>query len=843
MVTLDLSGSWRMRDASSQQWFPASVPGSVYNDLLAAGQVPDPFWRDNEDKILGFFEPDYVYEHDFTVDNALLAQDRVLLHFDGLDTICDVELNDAAVGSASNMHRVYEWDVKGLLRAGQNTLRVRLNSSLRYLQENPSQVPSLLGGFAVNGIRKAQCAYGWDWGMTLPDAGIWRPVSLRSCSTARLTAVRALQHHGEGAVELELIADVEQWGRAELTVDFLVTAPDGAMLAAKAVVVGGKAAAHLTVESPQIWWPHGYGEQPLYTVQATLAAGGPALQQDTQRIGLRTIRLRREPDAFGRSYEFVVNGVALYLMGSNLIIQDSVLGRAGDKETERLLRNTLKANMNCIRVWGGAHFPHEYFYDRCDELGILIYQDFMFACTLYPADAAFLDNVRQEIADAVNRLRHHACIALWCGNNEIELVSTMLTGTDEVMVKFREALSIPDMSAHASLFQEGYAKLFFQLIPEVVRELDPERDYVSSSPSVHPDDWNKPMALQPGQSAFMLQSGDAHYYVAYDNLFPYDKQRAMRFRFISEMGFQSYPDPKTIDSFTLPEDRKPDSDMMYKHQKCKGGNQAIEHYMAQDFPKPRDFRRYVYASQILAGEVLKYAVEHCRRNRGLNMGVLLWQLNDCWPVVSWAGVDYYGRWKAQQYYTKRFFQPVLLSALDEGAQVSLHVTNDTMRPVEGHVRWALREAGGAAVRQGAQVVAVAALTAAGVAALDFSADITDENRGQVYLEYSLEVGGEIVSSGSTLFVKPKDFAFRDPAIAVAVSESPELFLITLDAQAYARGVSLRLREADAIFSDNFFDLSPGEPRCIAVEKADLSQLLTVEQLREQLEVLSVYDIG
>ena len=843
MVLLDLNGSWRMRDAASQQWLPAAVPGSVYNDLLAAGQAPDPFWRDNEDKILGYFEPDYVYERDFTVDDTLLGQQKVLLRFDGLDTICDVELNDAAVGSTANMHRVYEWDIKGLLRAGQNTLRVRLNSSLRYLRENPSQVPSLLGGFAVNVIRKAQCAYGWDWGMTLPDAGIWRAVSLQGYSTARLTGVQTLQHHDRGAVELELTAEVEQWGGGALSVDFLVNTPDGAALTARASVAGGKAVARLTVDNPRLWWPHGYGGQPLYTVQATLSAGEHALQQSSQRVGLRTIRLRREPDAFGRSYEFVVNGVALYAMGSNLIIQDSVLGRVTEKETERLLSNTIRANMNCIRVWGGAHFPHEYFYDRCDELGILIYQDFMFACTPYPADEAFLDNVRPEIADAVVRLRHHASVALWCGNNEIEMLSTMLTSTDEAMVKARTALGIPDMSAHASLFQDAYAKLFFQLIPEVVKPLDPERDYVSSSPSVHPDDWDKPVELQPGQTPFMMQSGDAHYYAAYDNLLPYDRQRAMRFRFISEMGFQSYPDPKTIDAFTLPEDRKPDSDMMYKHQKCKGGNQAIEHYLAQDFPTPKDFRRYVYASQLLAGEVLKYAVEHSRRNRGLNMGVLLWQLNDCWPVVSWAGVDYFGRWKAQQYYTKRFFAPVLLSAQDEGARVGLHVTNDTMAPVRGELRWALRDAAGTALRQGVQIVQVTALSSAEVAALDFADLVTEETRSRVYLDYALRVNGEDISQGTTLFVKPKDFAFQNPQLAVAVEETLEAFRLTVRAQAYARGASLWLKQADAVLSDNFFDVSPEEPRVITLAKADLSTPLTAEQLQEQLEILSVRDIG
>lgn len=845
MLKIDLNGQWRMRDVKQSQWLEARVPGTVYADLMRAGKAPDPFYRDNEDKIAPLFQEDYEYEREFTATAEALAYDRVLLCFEGLDTLAEISVNGRHAAKTNNMHRAYEFDVKGLLNIGANMVRVLLKSSPNWLDQFPGN-PGVFAKRSIQLIRQAQCAYGWDWGMSLPDAGIWKPACLKCFNAARIDGVLALQRHRPGGVTLEFRPEVQSWGGVDLTLEIAVAIPGGS---AQRLVIGLNPGApvpsgSIDIENPQLWWPRGYGSQALYQVVCTLKDGECVLDAKEMRIGLRTVSLRREKDQWGRSYEFVINGRALYMQGANLIIEDSVLGHVTPERTERMLRDCVKANYNCIRIWGGANYPQDGFYDLCDELGIVLYHDFMFACTFYPADDAFLDNVRREASDNVKRLRHHASIGMWSGNNEVEMMFALMTSADPAIVKMREQFGIPDLSAYVEQFKADYAKLFYGVIPAVVKDLDPQASYVSSSPSIHPDDLNSTLPGAVGEgSMFAMQSGDAHYYTSYDNLSPYTLQRRLHFRFVSEMGFQSYPDYKTIQAFTEPADRRPDSPVMYKHQKCNNGNQIIEMYMNEDYKKPLDFRRYVYASQILAGEVLKYAVEHFRRERGRNMGVLLWQLNDCWPVVSWAGVDYFGRWKAQQYYAKRFFSPVLVSALDDGLMVGLHVTNDTLADVSGALTWSLREPGSAVIQSGRREIIVLALSAGKFADLDFSGDIASEDIGRYYLEYALEAGGETLSHGTVLFVKPKDFAFLDPHIKLDVFEKAGVFEIRMESKAYAKSVMLNLENADCIFSDNCFDLSAGVVKTVTVEKDDLSEMLGLEEFRKQLKAMSVFDIG
>jgi Beta-galactosidase/beta-glucuronidase len=840
MRAIELNGFWTMRNVKEEKWIEARVPGTVIQDLLNAGMAPEPYYRDNENKMAPLLRDNYEYRHEFTVDGDVLSHEVVELCCEGLDTLATIRVNGKVVAKTDNMHRTYRFDMKDFLTEGKNELNVLLESPLAFAEKAAKEGKgmSLIGGKGIEFLRKAQCMFGWDWGLVLPDQGIWRDIYIEIFDTGRFRDVKVLQKHIEGRVTLNVVTECEQWAAGALEVAVTVTAPDGKILRASAQAVRGGGACGNTIEipDPQLWWPNGFGAQPLYQVEVALKDGERVLDARQMQIGLRTIYLRREEDEWGRSYEFTVNGNPTFIKGSNLVIENAMLGRYSREKTEKMIQSCVAANFNCIRVWGGALFPPDYFYDLCDQYGLILYHDLMFACNFYPTDEAFIDNVERELTDNIGRIRHHASLGLWCGNNEIEVIYSLCSGKAPSFAEVRKILGIPELEeAFWNKVLDEYKKLFYDKIPRLLEHLDPQTSFVNSSPS----------GDEPGMVPMLGGSdrGDAHYYLAYDNMAPYTKFRGMQFRFVSEMGFQSYPSIKTIHAFTQPEDRKPYSDVMLKHQKCINGNQTIETYMGRDYKVPEDFERYVYASQMLGGEIMRYCVEHLRRNIGRTMGVITWQLNDCWPAVSWAGLDYYGRWKAQQYYTKRFYAPVLISALDEGEKIDLLVTNDRLQDVRGIARWRLLTGKSELVEQGEAEITVAACAAICALHLDFGGRLSDENRADRYLAYSFAVDGEAVSEGTALFVKPKDFHFIDPSITFTAAEDEKGFLLTVKSAAFAKAVALDLRAADCIFSDNYFDLTAGEAKKIRIDKSNISQKLELNTFRQQLTVISVYDIS
>ncbi len=836
MIKIDLNGKWKFKNIAKEEWIDAKVPGTVFADLLNAGLACDPFYRDNEDKIQDLFLEDYEYVREFEVLSNHLKNDEVILCCEGIDTLADIYLNKQLIANTENMHRTYKFDVKKNLVVGRNELHMVFHSPKKYIQSKAdlSRLPSILGNTGIDQIRKAQCAFGWDWGLSLPDSGIWKNIFIECNSTAVIDEFYITQQHESDKVTLQVNIDFKIWNNKSPNVEIIVTGPDTNTIIAKGSVdaVDKKYTANIEITNPKLWWPNGYGEQPLYEVSMLLKDGDTAIDSKKVNIGLRTIVLRREEDEWGHSYEFVINGKALFLRGSNLIIEDSVVTRYSSERTEKMLKDCVDANFNCVRVWGGAHFPSENFYETCDRLGLVIYQDFMFACHAYPVHEEFIESVKEEIRDNVKRIRHHACLGLWNGNNEIETILEIFISDAPLFQAIRNALKYPKLNADEERrVKDEFIKLFAEVIPDLLKELDPQTSYVRCSPSndvYFKHDENR---------------GDSHYYIAYDMMTPYRRQREHYFRFVSEMGFQSYPSMKTIETFTLPEDRRPDSPIMYKHQKSRGGNQAIETYMQQDFNVPKDFEKYVYASQILAGEVLKYSIEHMRRNRGRCMGVITWQLNDCWPVVSWAGLDYFGRWKAQQYYSKRFYAPILVSACDEGSKVDLYVTNDTFDTINGTLKWALKDNGSAVIVQGAEDVSIEPLSAKNCIQLDFSDLVKDFKPESSYVEFSLTSGVNELGGGTTIFVPAKEFQFLNPEINISVEENESSFLLRVKSAAYARSVGLELEIADCIFSDNYFDVSANVVKVIEIKKFSLSEKLTIDQFKKQLTVVSVYDIA
>jgi beta-mannosidase len=820
MQKVSLNGTWQLTLSDGKtQVTDAKVPGTMYSALLNAGKMADPFYRENESDALELSENDCTFSRSFTLESAMLEHEKVMLRCEGLDTLCNLSVNGNFVAHTENMHRTYEFDVKKYLRAGQNQIQAVFHSPCRYVTEMQNKQKLACGTmYAPAGtayLRKAHCMFGWDWGPALPDMGIWRDISLIGMDTARIHDVYVKQKHEDGKVTLVVKLNIERWQQSRLDAEVQVISPQGEILKQKKEVLADEEEFQFTVENPQLWWPNGYGEHPLYTVQTVLCQSDRELDRKSLRIGLRTVQLKREDDEKGQSFVFVVNGVDIYAMGADYIPEDSILARRSKARTVKLIQSCTKAHFNMLRVWGGGYYPDDFFYDLCDENGLLIWQDLMFACGVYDYSDSFRKNIEAEVTDNIRRIRHHACLALWCGNNEQEWMW---------VDSWSDAFS-PKLKA-------DYIKQFEVLFPEIVHREDPVTPYWPSSPS------SGGSFFRPNDENY----GDMHYWEVWHGEKSFTDYRRVHPRFMSEFGLQSFPCLKTVESFTLPEDRNLFSYVMESHQKCGNGNEKILSYISQYFKYPKDFDSLLYVSQLIQSEGIRYGAEHWRRERDRCKGIIYWQLNDCWPVASWSSIDYFGRWKALHYAAKRFFQPVLASACENGTNVALFVSNESLSAFSGTLKWELKTSAGKVMKQDSVPVDVPPQSSMQVTDLDFSRELTNKQLlRNTYLEYRLEDKNGSVSGGTVLFVKAKHFEFQNPEITFAVSENSTAFLIQLRSKAFAKFVEISLKTADAVFSDNYFDLSADEPKTVILNKQDLSRPLTLAELENEITIRSYYD--
>ena len=819
MKVVLLENHWKMHRSDETEWIAATVPGSVYGDLLNAGKMENPFWKDNEDAAVKLMEYDYEYRTEFDCEEALLASDEVILRFEGLDTIADITLNGVKLGHAENMHRTWEYSVKKLLKSKENELTVYFYSPIRYITEAYEKAPTRGTEDAMNGfvhIRKAHCMFGWDWGAHLPDAGIWRPVSLLGIDTARFDSVEVLQYHEEGAVRLTvkpLVVAAPDCDVAfqELTTAVTVTAPDGTE-----TVYQAEELSDIFIEHPELWWPNGYGKQSLYTVSVDLKkADGTVVDNWTRKIGLRTITMDRTPDKWGERFATCVNGVNIFAMGADYIPEDHLLGRVTRETTRTLLEKAVFANFNSIRVWGGGYYPDDWFFDLCDEMGLVVWEDFMFACAVYDLTPEFEANITAEFIDNLKRIRHHASLGLMCGNNEMEQ-----------FVKERTWVS-KDSEVR------DYIIMYERILPQIMKQYAPQVYYWPASPSSggsfdDPRDENR---------------GDVHYWEVWHGNKPFSEYRKFFFRYLSEFGFQAFPSKKTVETFTDDErDMNIFSYIMEKHQRNGAANGKIMNYMQQTYKYPSNFETVIYASQLLQADAIRYGVEHFRRNRNDSrcMGAVYWQFNDCWPVASWSSVDYCRRLKALHYYARRFFAPIMISCEEEGMMnsgqelvrlpfefpksIRLCVANESMKDEQITVKWQVRDASARILRAEESCILVPALTSVWLDKVELpEIDIYSE-----YVSFQAEKEGTVVSGGTVIFSYPKYFRYENPELKATVEGN----MITVSASKYAKSVEILNDNEDLILTDNYFDLNGGSK--------------TVEVLSgniDHLRLRSVYDIG
>ena len=826
MLRYDLcNGKWSMTDLNDNRTFKATAPGSVLSVLLAAGEIPDPYFGENEKELLYLFERDYEFTCHFGIRGDVLQEDVQELVFEGLDTITEIYLNGEKLGRTKNMHRTWRFMVKDILRMGENELKIHFFSPLRYIEEHNSSEKKEIRQSSENALfgghmlRKVHSSFGCDMAPQLPDMGIFRGIHIEAWSKVRLKDVYFFQEHIDGNVTL-FVDPVMQFSdpipveihievSGEVPVEVMTRMPDPGVMATSK----GDNEMGIPIHEPKLWWPNGCGTQYLYDVKVSLRKANRLYDEKNYRIGLRSVELSREKDGYGEEFCFVVNGKKIFARGAVSVPEDAIYPNITAEKQRKLVDAAAAANFNCLRVWGGGYYQSDDFYDRCDEKGILVWQDLMFAGNIYDLTNGFERSILAETRDNVARLRHHACLALWCGNDGLENAWVQ----DDVY------------KDHSPALKADYIKMFEYLLPKMVRDEDESTAWWPSSPSSggcfdKTDDEDR---------------GDSHYHEFRYGHKPIKEFRDLHFRFLSKFGFQSLPSLKTVKSFTKHDDRNIFSPVMEAHQKNRNSYGELMQYISDSFRYPKDLEQLLYVSQIVQGVAVEYGVEHLRRERGRCMGTLYWHFNDIWPGASWSSIDYYGRWKALHYMAKRFYAPVAGSILVEGSTATSYLVNDGMIALKFKVRLTVMSTEGDELMR---FVDDGRADAGGVFKgykRDYGKLCSRDPR-QIYLLAEFDLNGEIMTR-EAVFVPYKHLDLKKPVIDADITETDDAWEIKLSCDVYAPFVFLELAEADAVFSDNAFSLHKGRIKTVMVSKEDLSmEIEDAESFKEQLKIYDLY---
>lgn len=810
-----LHQDWTFFDSSSKRLLKAQVPGCIHTDLRRHKLIPDPFWGANEKELQWIEERDWTYRTEFLVPASVWDQEHVDLVFDGLDTLAAIRLNGRLIGRTDNMFVGYRFSVKDLLKRSKNTLEITFASPMKYIRERQSPTDLHEPNDPVGGcshIRKEQCSFGWDWGPRFATSGIYKAMRLEAWTRNRFEQVRITQKHQKRHVQLMIAPRLALSTPCEIR---------------GIVSLNGKVVAEIrdnqaTIPNPKLWWPNGYGEQPLYTVDLELVEQDRVLDKWITRLGLREILLDRHSDEFGESFQFVVNGRAIFAKGANWIPAHSFVTEVDRNHYDNLLTSATDAHMNMIRLWGGGIYEMDAFYDLCDEKGLLVWHDFMFACALYPGTPEFLDSVRKEAEYQVARIANRTCLALWCGNNEIEQWSKAILERNE-----RKA---------------AYEEVFYKLLPEVVTRLDGVTAYWPSSP-------HNPKGLEKGHNN--ESAGDSHFWDVWHARHPVKRYEEKRFRFCSEFGMQSYSSPEVAATFCRPEDFNVFGPAMENHQKNAAGNAIILDYVSRLYRMPKDYASLAYLSQLNQAYCMRVGIEHFRRSRPCTMGALYWQLNDCWPVFSWSSIEFGGKWKALHYAAKRFFAPVLLSAHVLGTEtigigntvrstigeVDLFTLSDLDKKTSGTINWVLYHLNGKVLDSGTRKVTLAPDSSRKQVSLNFKSALKKFGARKIYLRINLETSSGHHSEATVFFTAPRFLDFPQSPISTRVKQVlAREFDVTLRSKNFHHQVQVDVPAISHHADDNFLDLYPGEARTVRIRcKQDVS----LTEFRDKLIPLSL----
>lgn len=815
-----LSDNWTFLDPKSRRWFSAEVPGCSHTDLLRHKLIPAPYWGRNELSLQHLEELDWTYRCVFHAEAALFEQEHVDLVFEGLDTVAKISLNGHMLGRVDNMFLGCRFSVRQYLLSGQNNLlEIEFGSPLKEIRkrlgnEEPVEWNDHVGGSSH--LRKQACAFGWDWGPRLVSSGVWRPVYLEAWSGNRFQSVGVTQTHSPNEVKLTFTPRLAHKKSARLEGDIFFDGKNVASFQGDEV----------RLKNPRLWWPNGHGSQPLYEIELRLLdKQGAILDIWKKKIGLRTIILDRHPDESGETFQFVVNGRPIFAKGANWIPADCFPSRVKHSDYQTLLNSAAEAHMNMIRVWGGGIYEAEDFYDLCDERGLLVWQDFMFACSLYPGNRSFVESVRAEAEYQVQRLAHRACLALWCGNNEIEQIPHQITKTRKR--------------------KKAYEEVFYRVLPEAVQKFDGATTYWPSSPH-NPDGYEKGHNNE--------NAGDSHFWDVWHARHPVKRYEEKHFRFCSEFGMQSYSSEESAATFCPPGEMNIFGPVMENHQKNAAGNLIIMDYVSRLYRFPRDYASLAYLSQLNQAYCMKVGIEHFRRCMPRTMGALYWQLNDCWPGASWSSLEYGGRWKALHFEARRIFAPALLSVRTLGEETfgknncflstvrgaELHTVYDGVASrIKATLSWSLETLDGQALHTGEKKVTLQYGQSVLQKTFDFRKEIAGYGASEIYLRTELKGDDGSVARRTALFTAPRFLNLRRRPIQTSVSKiAASVFSVTLDADTFHHAARISFSKLAFRADDNFVDIYPGRKRSITVTFPQSIDLATV---KKHLRVFSLVD--
>ena len=863
---ISLSENWVLLHEEKSLNIPTVVPGSVFETLIDNGVIDDPFYGLREQEVSWVYESKWVYETEFDLESDFLKHECILLRCYGLDTISEVILNGENLGTANNMFVRYDFKVKSILKSKGNRLIVKFESpTVKSREKKENGGINLNTGYAaipgVPYLRKAQYSFGWDWGPKLPDIGIWKPIELVGYDSLKIDSIYISQNFNYNknlnklseleentdlgvmstdlAIEINLESNlsISELNNYNLKVD--LKAPDGKLFTFEKAINILNPKVKFTLDYPNLWWTHDLGTPYLYDLSVTISKNG-IIDSLKQKIGIREIRLIQNKDKWGKSFFFMLNGVPIFAKGANWIPVDSFIPRGKKRGLyQSNLFNAKEANMNMIRIWGGGIYEDDLLYDICDEIGILVWQDFPFACAVYPPDEEFIENIKIEATQNIQRLRNHPSLALWCGNNEIEWLWKNELYRSEII----EVDKINE-------FKSGYLTVFENILPELINKYDPNHSYWPSSPS------NGFVGSSLGtQNSNSPDIGDSHFWDVWHRNKPFKAYRKFDSRFMSEFGYESFPSIKTLENICPTEQFDFFSPIMENHQKNSAGNKKILNYMKKRFKIPPEFENQVILSQITQAEAIQYGVEHWRRNRNdfHCMGALYWQLNDCWPVASWSSLDYFGRWKALHYFAKRFYQNVFASIKEDKNSVEFWLTNDLKERKSVVFEWKMFNSDSNKISEGIFEVDISALSSNMVGTLNVNKiDIIEEKIQDHIIFYQLKTHDKIIiDQGMRLFDAPKRFNLQDPFIKWEILKIEDEDLtdlkvnIKVSNEFIALFVFLDSEEYDFVASDNFFSMEPNEARIIQLnqlKKRDGSSLSIQEIKREAFYIRSLFDL-